>query len=203
MAKTVITISREFGSGGRTIAKMVADRLGYAFYDEALIRRVAEQSGFSEDFVREHGEDASSTSSFLFNLARSGSGAYDGMPGVSDKLYVVQHNIIKAIGQEDCCVIVGHCADYILKDCDKALHVFIHADKDFKADRIVMLYGETGVSPYKRLEEKDKKRKVYYKNYTGRVWGSADNFDVTLNSGKLGVDACVDIICALALYSEK
>jgi cytidylate kinase len=203
MARTVITISREFGSGGRTIAKMVSDRLGYAFYDDALIKRVAEQSGFSEDFVREHGEDASSTSSFLFNLARSGSGAYDGMPGVSDKLYVVQHNIIKAIAQEDCCVIVGHCADYILKDCDKALHVFIHAGKDFKADRIVSLYGETGVSPYKRLEEKDKKRKVYYKNYTGRVWGSADNFDVTLNSGKLGVDACVDIICALALHSEK
>ena len=203
MSRTVITISREFGSGGRTIAKMVAERLGYAYYDQALVERVAKESGYSPEFVEQHGEDANSTSSFLFNLARSGSGAYEGMPGISDKLYVVQHNVIKAIADEGPCVIVGHCSDYILKDCDKALHVFIHADTDFKADRIVRLYGEKDASPIKRLEEKDKKRKVYYKNYTGRVWGSASNFDVTLNSGKLGVDTCVEIICALAAHSEK
>lgn len=198
MSKTIITISREFGSGGRTIAKEVAERLGYAFYDKALVERVAKESGYSVDFVEQHGEDASSTSSFLFNLARSGNGAYDGMPGISDKLYVIQHNVIRAVAQEGPCVIVGHCSDYILKDIPGAMHVFIHADTDFKADRIVKLYGESNVDPIKRLEEKDKKRKVYYKNYTGRMWGSSLYFDICLNSGKVGIENCVDIITSLA-----
>lgn len=203
MPKTVITISREFGSGGRTIANMVAERLGYAFYDRALLERVANESGYSVDFVEQHGEDANSTSSFLFNLARSGSGAYEGMPGISDKLYVIQHNVIRDIAEEGPCIIVGHCSDYILADCENALHVFIHADREFKVDRIVRLYGESEVAPEKRLDEKDKKRKVYYKNYTGRSWGSAFNFDLCLNSGKLGIDSCVDIICDMALHSGK
>lgn len=202
MSKTVITISREFGSGGRTIAKQVAERLGYAFYERALVERVAKESGYSPEFVEQHGEDATSTSSFLFNLARSGSGAYDGMPGITDKLFVFQYNVIKALAQEGPCVIVGHCADYILKDEANALHVFIHADIDFKADRIVELYGVSNVDPVKRLEEKDKKRKVYYRNYTGRTWGSAFNFDVCLNSGRLGIDKCVDVIAELAGRSE-
>lgn len=199
MSKTIITISREFGSGGRTIAREVSERLNYAFYDQALVERVANESGFSIDFVQQHSEDASSTSSFLFNLARSGSGAYEGMPGISDKLYVVQHNEIKAIAKEGPCVIVGHCSDYILKDYPNALHVFIHADLDFKIDRIVSLYGERDVQPTKRLEEKDKKRKVYYKNYTGRIWACSLNFDICLNSGKIGIEKCVEIISGLAL----
>lgn len=202
MSKTVITISREFGSGGRTIAKGVAERLGYAFYEKALVDKVALESGYSADFVEQHGEDASSTSSFLFNLARSGNGAYDGMPGISDKLYVVQHNVIKALPEEGPCVIVGHCSDYILKDHPNAMHVFIHANTDFKADRIVKLYGESKVDPIKRLEEKDKKRKVYYKNYTGRNWGSSLYFDVCLNSGNVGIEKCIDIITSLALEEK-
>jgi hypothetical protein len=177
---------------------MVADRLGYAFYESALVERVAAESGYSVDFVEQHGEDANSTSSFLFNLARSGSSGNAGVPGISDKLYVVQHNMIRQIAGEGPCVIVGHCSDYILSDCKEALHVFIHADKQFKADRIVKLYGESEVAPNKRLEEKDKKRKVYYKNYTGRVWGLSGNYHVSLDSGSLGIESCVDVIVKLA-----
>jgi len=198
MSNKVITISREFGSGGRTIAKAVAERLGYAFYDKALVERIANESGYSKDFVERRGEDATSTSSFLFNLSRSGSGGYDGISGASDKLYVIQHNIIKRLPEEGPCVIVGRCADYILKEYDNVLHVFIYADMQFKANRIVTLYGERDDVPEKRLEEKDKKRKVYYKNYTGRIWGMSSNYDICLNSGKLGIESCIDIIVELA-----
>ncbi|MEG0777569.1 MAG: cytidylate kinase-like family protein [Oscillospiraceae bacterium] len=198
MSKKVITISREFGSGGRTIAKMVAERLGYTYYDKALVERIAKESGYSEEFIELRGEDASSTSSFLFNLSRSGSGSYDGIPAVSDKLYIIQHNMIRKLATEGPCVIVGRCSDYILKDMPDALHVFIHAGKDFKADRIVRLYGEREENPEKRLDEKDKKRKVYYKNYTGRTWGMSNNYDICLDSGTIGIETCVDIITGLA-----
>ena len=198
MNAKVITISREFGSGGRTIAKAVAERLGYNFYDKALVDRIANESGYSKDFVERRGEDATSTSSFLFNLSRSGSGGYDGISGISDKLYVIQHNIIKRLPEEGSCVIVGRGSDYILKDYENALHVFIFADMRFKAARIVDLYGERDDVPEKRLEEKDKKRKVYYKNYTGRIWGMSSNYDICLNSGKLGIENCIDIIVNLA-----
>lgn len=198
MSNQVITISREFGSGGRTIAREVAERLGYNFYDKALVERIAAESGYSKDFVERRGEDATSTSSFLFNLSRSGSGGYDGISGTSDKLYVIQHNIIKKLPEEGPCVIVGRCSDYILKDYEDSLHVFIYADMKFKADRIVKLYGEMDEAPEKRLYEKDKKRKVYYKNFTGRIWGMSENYDVCLNSGKLGIDSCVDIIVELS-----
>ena len=198
MSKRIITISREFGSGGRTIANEVANRLGYAFYDKALVERIARESGYSTDFVERRGEDATSTSSFLFNLARSASGGFEGYSDISDKLYVTQHNIIKRLPEEGPCVIVGRCSDYILKDAPDALHVFIYADMQFKTDRIVKLYGERDDAPEKRLEEKDKKRKVYYKNFTGRIWGMSGNYDISLNSGKLGIESCIDIIVELA-----
>ncbi|MFB0921299.1 MAG: cytidylate kinase-like family protein [Oscillospiraceae bacterium] len=198
MSMSVITISREFGSGGRTVAKAVAERLGYAFYDKALVELIAKESGYSQEFVERRGEDATSTSSFLFNLARSGSAGVDGYSDVSDRLYVIQHNIIKRLAGEGPCVIVGRCSDYILKDFPNSLHVYIYAETKFKAERIVKLYGERDDAPEKRLEEKDKKRKVYYKNYTGRIWGMSSNYDICLNSGKLGIDSCVDIISELA-----
>lgn len=198
MSARIITISREFGSGGRSIGKEVAESLGYAFYDRALVERIAKESGYAEEFVEKRGEDATSKSSFFFNLARSGGGGLDGMPGISDRLYVISHNIIKKLANEGPCVIVGRCSDYILRDEPDALHVFIHADSAFRAKRIVELYGERDNAPLKRLDEKDKKRQVYYKNYTGRVWGLGENFDLCLNSGKLGIESCVEVIVQLA-----
>lgn len=204
--KKVITISREFGSGGRTIGREVAERLGWAFYDRALVERLAKESGYSEEFIEKRCEDATTTSSFLFNLARSGgtggygggAGNYDGTPGLSDKLFVMEYNLIKHLPEESPCVIVGRCSDYILRDLPDALHVFVFADASFKADRIVRLYGERDDAPERRLDEKDKKRKVFYKNYTGRSWGRSQNYDLCLNSGKLGVENCADVIARLA-----
>ncbi|MBS7403491.1 MAG: cytidylate kinase-like family protein [Oscillospiraceae bacterium] len=198
MNAKIITISREFGSGGRSIGKLVAEQLGYAFYDKALVERIAKESGYAEDFIERRGEDATSKSSFLFNLSRSGGGGFDGMPAITDKLYVIQYNTIKKLAEESPCVIVGRCSDYILRNEPDSLHVFIHADAEFRARRIVEIYGERDNAPLKRVEEKDKKRQVYYKNYTGRIWGMSENFDLCLNSGKIGIEKCAEIIVGLA-----
>ena len=193
--KSIITISREFGSGGRTIGKLVADRLGYQFYDRELVNKVAERSGFSPEFIEESGEYASARSSLLFAMATAGQYSADGL-SMHDRLYIEQTRFIEELAEQGNCVIVGRCADYILRDNKDCLHVFIHADMENRAKRIVERYGEKNKSPEKRLAEKDQKRRVYYKNYTGRNWGQAQNYDLCLNSGVLGEEACVELIVA-------
>ena len=152
MTNKVITISRQFGSGGRTIGKKVAEKLGIPYYDKELVDQVAKESGFSHEFIEEIGEYASVTSSFLFNIAVSAHpmGLIDTM-SVSDKLYVCQTNVIRDLAAKGPCVIVGRCADFILKDRPDTLHIFIHSDMEHRAERIVRLYGETKQTPQKRL----------------------------------------------------
>ncbi len=196
--KRIITVSRQFGSGGRSIAKEVAKMLGYKYYDEELVKQVAEETGFAEKFVAEEGEYAPGKSSLSYAFSTQG------MPGVmnglsaSDFLWSSQRNFILRIADEEPCVIVGRCADAILSDRNDVLNVFIHADDNYRADRIVRLYGETDVSPYKRLEVKDKRRKVNYNHFTGRKWGDARNYDLCLDSAKLGERNCAAIIVSLA-----
>ena len=193
--KSIITISREFGSGGRTIGKLVADRLGYQFYDRELVNKVAERSGFSPEFIEESGEYASARSSLLFAMATAGQYSADGL-SMHDRLYIEQTRFIEELAEQGRCVIVGRCADYILREHKDCLHVFIHADMKSRAKRIVERYGKKDKSPEKRLAEKDQKRRVYYKNYTGRNWGQAQNYDLCLNSGVLGEEVCVELIVA-------
>ena len=204
MTKRIITISRAFGSGGRTIGKAVADRLGIPFYDKELVAKVAEESGFHADFIEEAGEYASVTSSFLFNIAVSPNPmAMMGTMSMADQLFVCQTNVIRRLADEGPCVIVGRCADYILREREDCLHVFIHADMEHRAERIVRLYGETKQSPEKRLTDKDNKRKVYYRHYTNRNWGEAQNYHLALNSGLIGVENCTDIIVDMVNLLDK
>ncbi len=193
--KTIITISREFGSGGRSIGKRVAELLGYKFYDSELVNKVAERSGFAPSFIEESGEYASAKSSLLFALATANQYSAEGL-SMHDKLYIEQCKIIEELAAEGNCVIVGRCADYILREHKNCLHVFIHADMDSRAKRIVERYGQRDKTPEKRLTEKDQKRKVYYKNYTGQNWGQAQNYDLCLDSGALGEELCAQIILA-------
>ena len=204
MSIKVITIRRQFGSGGRTGAKLVADKLGWAYYDKELVKKIAAESGLAESYVLDSGEYACSTNSFLFNWAMSAeSGRNPGTLPVSDQLYIVQNNVIRDLADKGSCVIVGRCADYILRDHTDVLNVFVHADAEFRADRIVRLYGETLDKPAKRLKEKDDKRRTYYRHYTGRVWGAASNYDVTLDSGRIGVEHCADIVVGIAAELNK
>ncbi len=193
----VITISREFGSGGRTIGRMVAEQLGYAFYDEELVNEVAKRSGFCTDFIKEQGEYATTRHSLLFSLATAQQFSLEGL-STMDKLYIEQTKIIEELAESGNCVIVGRCADYVLRDRKNTLHVFIYGDEEEKAKRIVEKYGETHKDPVKRLREKDQRRMVYYKNYTGRVWGQTANYDLCLNSSTFGLEVCAQLILGAA-----
>ncbi len=194
MEKKIITISRQFGSGGRTIGRAVAERLGIPFYDKELVEQIAVESGFDPGYIAEHGEHAPGKTAFSYAFASQGlPGIMQGM-SAADFLWNIQCNVILQLAQKGPCVIVGRNADYILKDREDVLNIFIHADMDYRADRIVNLYGQAEKSPAARLHEKDKRRKLNYQHYTGRDWGNAANYDICLNSGKLGEDACVDFI---------
>ena len=198
MSIKVVTISRQFGSGGRTVARLLAEKLGWGYYDKELVKHIAAESGLAESYILDSGEYACSTNSFLFNWAMSAeSGRNPGTLPVSDQLYIVQNNVIRSLAEKGSCVIVGRCSDYTRRDRGGVLNVFVHADKEFRADRIVRLYGETMDKPAKRLKEKDDKRRTYYRHYTGRIWGAAENYDVTLDSGRLGVEHCSDIIAGI------
>jgi cytidylate kinase len=192
MGMRIITVSREFGSGGRTAAKMIAEKLGIAYYDRELVERIAEESGFDEAFIREKGEYASYSNSFLFALVMN-SGSASGF-SVTDQIYIAQNNIIKELAEKEPCVILGRCSDYILRDRTDCLHTFFHANKEFRAKRILEHYGERADSPEKRIKEKDDRRKAYYKHYTGRDFGDVRNYHIALDSSVLGLDECVDII---------
>ena len=202
MEKKIITISREFGSGGRTVGRMIADRLGIPFYDKELVDQVALESGFAPNFIEEHGEHSPGKSLFSYAFIPQGvPGVMNGL-STADFLWNMQCNVILQLADKGPCVIVGRNADYILKDRPDCLHAYIHADMDFRADRIVRLYGESEKSPQARLQEKDKRRRVNYQHYTGRAWGQAQNYDICLDSGRLGVEQCADIIIGMVEKSK-
>lgn len=189
----IITISREFGSAGRTIGRGVAERLGIPCYDQELIEEICRKSGLAEEYVKERGEYMVS-GGFLGNLF--GGRDYSGH-SVQDELWSAQAQVIEDIASKESCVIVGRCADYILKDKADLLKVFIHADIEKRAERIVNVYGESDESPEKRLMDKDKRRKAFYQFYTDLEWGNVNNYHLALDSGVIGIEKCIDIICSL------
>lgn len=193
MKKRILTISREFGSGGRSIGKAVAEKLGYSYYDNELVTEIAKESGFAEDFIEKSGEESNFASPFLYNFSKSFREMY-GQTSVEEQLFLTQFNLIKRIAAEENCVIVGRCSDYILRDREDAIHVHIYADEKLRAERIVDVYGEREDSPEKRIKDKDKKRKTYYEYYTERKWGDVKNYNICLDTGVLGIEYCIDIL---------
>jgi len=201
METKIITISRQFGSGGRSIGRQVANKLGIPFYDKELVEQIALESGFAPKFVEEHGEHAPGRSRLAYAFANQGvPGVMNGL-STADFLWSIQCSVIQQLAEQGPCVIVGRNADYILKDRKDVLDVYIHADMDFRADRIVRLYGESEKSPIARLQEKDKRRQINYQHYTGRTWGNAENYHISLNSGVIGIENCIDII--VKQYNQK
>ena len=190
MSNRIITISREFGSGGRTIGRMAAQKLGIACYDQELIDKIAQESGLFKEYVAAHAEDVRGWLDFV------SSHDYYGQ-SVGDKLFTAQTKVIRELAQQESCVIVGRCSDYILSGWDNLLTVFIHASMDKRAERIVNQYGESPTDPYQRLKDKDRKRRAYYQMYTDRRWGAMENYHLALDSGALGIERCADIIASL------
>ena len=197
MKKNIITISRQFGSGGRSVGRLVAEKLGIPFYDKELVEQIALESGFAPKFVEENGEHAPGNSLFSYAfLHQSVPGVMNGL-STADFLWNIQCSSILQIAEKGPCVIVGRNADYILKDHPDAFHAYIHADNQFRAERIVRLYGESEKSPAARLAEKDKRRKLNYQHYTGRTWGDASNYDVCINTTNIDIEKAAQIIIDL------
>ena len=194
--KRIITISREFGSGGHSIGQKVAEKLNLKFYDQMLLEKIAQETGLSAEYI-ESSEYAPVKNSLLFDLVVNRSLTNYAEPSPADMVYFAQTKIIKEIAEKESCVIVGRCSDYILRDRKDALHVFIYADLDSRSKRILERYGESDKPILKRIEDKDARRKIYYSHYTDRPWGVPQNYHVSLSSSALGEDACVNTIVNL------
>ncbi|WP_195978437.1 AAA family ATPase [Blautia luti] len=190
MAKRIITISREFGSGGRFIGEEVAKKLGIAYYDKNIISQIAEKSGLSPEYIQENAE--LSPKKGLFAYAFSGRDITG--KSVEDMVYEVQRNIILELAEKEPCVIIGRNADYILKDRDDVLNVFIHGDMPEKIKRITGLYNVEEKEAVKMMADTDKRRRTNYNFYTDQNWGKASNYTLCLNSSQLGYDRCEMII---------
>lgn len=192
----VITISREFGSGGHSIGEKVAKQLNIPFLDQEIVNQVAEESGYAREMVEDQGEHASAANKW-FDVSAA-SAMYFQSP--QDEIFIIQKKVILEAAAKGPCVIVGRCADYLLRKADtKCLNVMIHADMEHRKKRVLERYGEIrDVGIEKRILKKDKQRKTYYRYYTDQEWGSYRNYDISLDSGRLGEDYCVELICALA-----
>ena len=201
MRHTVICIGRESGSGGKVIGQEVAKRLGIEFYDSNLLEMAKEYGGITSDSLDKSDEKA--TNQFYYKLLYEGNENVVQERPATEMLYQLQSDVIKKIARTHDCVIVGRCADYILRKEDvKCLNVFIHSDMEHRTERVLKRYGEIkNVGIEKRLAKKDKQRKTYYKYYTDQQWGNYHNYDVALDSGELGEETCVHIICEL--YNKK
>ena len=199
--KKIITISREYGAGGHTIGQKVAEELGIPFYDRDIVRETAKASGFDTELVETEGEDVSKTDS-IFKSICSASSVY--FHDTQEAIHDVQKAIILRFAQEGPCVILGRCADEILKEAGiESVNVFIHADSVHRAVRISEMTGCTNATELqKMMAKKDGSRHTYYTHYTGKKWGDSHNYHMTLDSGALGDELCARLIVAAAQAME-
>ena len=190
MAKKIITISREFGSGGRFIGEEVAKKLGISYYDKNIISRIAEKSSLSPEYIQESAELSPKKGLLAYALAgRDITGK-----SVEDMVYEAQRKVILDLAGKEPCVIIGRNADFILKDRDDVLNVFIHGDMPEKIQRITHLYNVGEQEAVKMMADIDKRRMANYNFYTDQNWGKASNYTLCLNSSQLGYDRCEKII---------
>ena len=190
MAKRIITISREFGSGGRFIGEEIAKKLGIAYFDKKIINEIAEKSGLSPEYIQENAELSPKKGLFAYAFAgRDITGK-----SVEDMVYEAQRKVILDLAEKEPCVIIGRNADYILKDRDDVLNVFIHGNMPEKMKRICQLYNVSEQDAVKMMTDTDKRRMTNYNFYTDQRWGKADNYTLCLNSSELGYDRCGKII---------
>ena len=190
MTKRIITISREFGSGGRFIGEEVAKKLGIAYYDKNIINEIAEKSGLSPEYIQENAELSQKKGLFAYAFAgRDITGK-----SIEDMVYEAQRNVILELAGKEPCVIIGRNADYILKDRDDLLNVFIHGDAPEKTQRIRQIYHVSEKDAVKMMADTDKRRMANYNFYTNQKWGKASNYTLCLNSSQLGYDRCEKII---------
>ena len=201
----IITVARGMGSGGRTIAKKLAERLGIKYYDKELITIAAKESGISPDIFEKVDEEAAN--SLLYSMvigmyATSSRITNYGEISINDKIFRVQTEIIEKLAEKESCVIVGRCADYILREHPNCLNVFIYSNIDERIRRSVEEYNIQSKNIKEFVLKSDKKRANYYNFYTGKKWGAIYNYNICLDSSALGIDGCVNILEKTALEKK-
>lgn len=200
MSNAIYTIGREFGSGGKDIGMALAKRLGIKCYDKELLTEAAKNSGFCAEIFENH--DEKPTSSFLYSLVMDtySFGGYSSAPfldmPLNHKVFLAQFDTIKKIAENESCVIVGRCADYALSENPDCVNVFIHADMDFRIARIAQKMNLTDNKARDLIQKNDKQRASYYNYYTSKKWGDSRSYHLCLDSSKLGIEGCVDMILA-------
>ena len=194
---TIITIGRQFGSGGHEIGEKIAEYFGIKCYDKELLSRAAKESGFCEEMIQNH--DERPTNSFLYNLVMDtysfgyNASSFVDMP-ISHKVFLAQFDTIKKVANEEPCVIVGRCADYALADFPNCVHLFIYGNEDCKVKRIMEKYNLSEDKAKEMMIKKDKQRQSYYNYYSSKKWGRADSYDLCINSSVLGIEGTVKLI---------
>lgn len=198
MGNYVITIGREFGSGGLDIGRKLSEKLGIHCYDKELLQLAAKESGFCEEIMQNH--DERPTNSFLYSLVMDtyfasgfGTTSYLDMP-LNHKVFLAQFDAIKNLAKKESCIMVGRCADYALEGHPKCLNVFIHADVPFRIQHLMETYGWDEGKTKEMMQKTDKKRASYYNYYSSKKWGDSRSYNMTLDSSKLGIDGCVDML---------
>ncbi len=196
--KVIITIGRQFGSGGYDVGKLLAQKLGIEFYDKELLGRAAKESGINPElFAR---ADEQPTNSFLYSMSLGTVGLHTGFMATpdyltNDKLFALQSDTIRSIAAEHSCVIIGRCADYVLRDQPGLVSVFVHADLERRVARVRERMGEmTAEQARQMIKKTDRRRASYYNYFTDRNWGGVDNYDLSVDAGRVGVEGAVAMI---------
>lgn len=196
-SNTIITIGRQFGSGGHEIGEKLAKAYGIPCYDKELLARAAKESGFCEEMIKNH--DERPTNSFLYNLVMDtysmgySTGAYVDMP-IGQRVFLAQFDTIKEVAKEGACVIVGRCADYALSEQANCINIFIYADLDVRIKRIMEKYNLSEKEAKDMINKKDKQRASYYNYYSNKKWGQASSYNLSIDSGVLGIDGTVEML---------
>lgn len=198
MKHKIITISRQYGSGGREVGRLLAEEYGMKYFDKELLEEAAKKSGISKELFMMH--DEKPTGSFLFSLVSDGlfmgypsMNSYNDMP-LSQKVFLAQFDTIKQIANEEPCVIVGRCADYALAEYDNVLNVFVMADLDTRIKNVAERMQISEEKAKDMISKTDKRRASYYNYYTNKRWGACESYHISVDSGKAGIQGCVDII---------
>ena len=186
---TVITISREYGSGGRYVGRLIADKLGIKLYDKDFIMKLSEKTGLSPEYIEGNEQKRGA-------LDGLNDGYYSGLNN-ADQLFIEEANLIEEVASKESCVIVGRCADFILKDNDNVLKVFIYSDMKNKLERATKFYKLNDKEAEKEIKRINKLRENHYKHYTGREWRDPENYDLCINSDILGVEKTAELICSM------
>ena len=207
MDNFVITIGREFGSGGMDIARKLSEKLNVKYYDKELLAMAAKESGLCEEIFENH--DEKPTNSFLYSLVMdtysvSGytSAPFLDMP-LNHKVFLAQFDTIKKLAAKESCIIVGRCADYALAEHPNCISVFIHADMDFRTKHVMSTFDLTEDKAKDMIHKTDKKRASYYNYYSSKKWGDSRSYNLSLDSSQLGLDGCMEMILKYMEIKQK